>query len=588
VIRLAKTFIFIVMFLSFSFFASKVDASLTFGDEYLFFPEREGAYGVFGWSIISSDKLDSYHFVIVYPDPDNFDYGTARIGTISGDTISYGPKHVFNSDAPINQPTPYSWVREGSPSLVASLDSTHFVVIYGRYCTLTANEEYPGTARIGTISGDTIAFGSEYVFKQGNVGHSAISSLDATHFVITYDGKVKIGEVSGDTISYGSEYAFDTGRTYDISVSPLDSSRFVVAYADAAHHVSGWNAPFTWRGSARIGTVSGKTITFGDEYRFVGKTDNAKHISVSALDSNRFVVVYSYEGPYTTMGYEGHLKIGTVSGNTISFGSKFKFYGSPNTSISSCRLDATHFALTYAQLAPAAAGGYAKVGEVLADNSISFHGGGGFIKVGAAYFPSIFSLDNNRFLITYRHKTDQEGWEREWYQGAAKIGTYSFSAPTPTPTPEPGSANLNLKIRFEGVDQQRSSKTVKVVLKKGGTVINSFENIAVSADVSGVYTANLTNLDPGTYDVLIKGWAHLQKKFEGVVLEAGENDIDWSRTVLLAGDIDDNNKINIQDLGVLSRDYRESSSPADFNLDGIVNIQDFTHIAINYRKTGDE
>jgi hypothetical protein len=147
---------------------------------------------------------------------------------------------------------------------------------------------------------------------------------------------------------------------------------------------------------------------------------------------------------------------------------------------------------------------------------------------------------------------------------------------------------LSFKVKFEGIEENKGDREVKITLKQGGSLVDVFENVGVSGDRYGVYSATLMNLDPGTYDVFIKGWVHLQKKFTDVILNKGDNHQDWSDTELLTGDADNNNQINIQDLGVLARDYRESSSPADFNLDGIVNIQDFRYIAINYRKTGEE
>jgi hypothetical protein len=147
---------------------------------------------------------------------------------------------------------------------------------------------------------------------------------------------------------------------------------------------------------------------------------------------------------------------------------------------------------------------------------------------------------------------------------------------------------LSFKVKFEGIEEPRPDRTVRVTLKQRETVVETFENVGVRADENGFYSATLMNLDPGNYDILIKGWAHLQKKFERVPLSEGSNSQDWSTTELKAGDTDDNNEINIQDLGTLARDYRQTDSLADFNLDGLVNIQDFRYIAINYRAQGED
>ncbi len=160
--------------------------------------------------------------------------------------------------------------------------------------------------------------------------------------------------------------------------------------------------------------------------------------------------------------------------------------------------------------------------------------------------------------------------------------------PTPTPTPEPGKAHLTLKVKFQGINQQRPAKIVKVLLKQGDQEKYSFASLEVSSDQNGVYSGTVTNIEPGTYDLFIKGWTHLQKKFAGVVFNQGENTQDWSGGELLTGDATGDDKINIQDFRILVEDYLKSESLADFNLDGKVNIQDFRFLAENYLKEGEK
>ena len=116
-----------------------------------------------------------------------------------------------------------------------------------------------------------------------------------------------------------------------------------------------------------------------------------------------------------------------------------------------------------------------------------------------------------------------------------------------------------------------------------------FENIGVNADQNGLYSGRVMNITPDTYDLDIKGWAHLQKKFEGITLVEGENSQDFSGTELLAGDASGDNRISIQDIRIAVLDYIPNivpNSPADFNLDGLVNIQDIRLIIINYLQEG--
>lgn len=148
--------------------------------------------------------------------------------------------------------------------------------------------------------------------------------------------------------------------------------------------------------------------------------------------------------------------------------------------------------------------------------------------------------------------------------------------------------SLSFKVKLQGIDQQRTNETVKVTLKKGGSTIATHETVSISADENGAYSGSVPNISFDTYDVLVKGWSHLTKKFANISLNQLENSFDWSGTKLTAGDATGDDKINIQDFRILVENYLKGSSIADFNLDGQTNIQDFRFIAENYLKTGEQ
>ena len=134
--------------------------------------------------------------------------------------ISFGSESVFNP-------------ASTDSTSVSALNATHFVVAY----TDDGISDDHGTAVIGSVSGSTITYGSEYVFNPTYTYHSSVSALDATHFVVAYRdagtphyGTAVIGSVSGFSITYGSGNVFNSVTTYPISVSALDATHFVVAY----------------------------------------------------------------------------------------------------------------------------------------------------------------------------------------------------------------------------------------------------------------------------------------------------------------------------------------------------------------------
>jgi hypothetical protein len=338
----------------------------------------------------SVSSLDSSHFVVSYEDGGNSDYGTAIIGTVSGSDISYGSEYVFNSDGTYD-------------ISVSSLDSSHFVVSY----IDSGNSGY-GTAVIGTVSGSDISYGSEYVFNSADTNNIYVSSLDSSHFVVSYSdegnswyGTAIIGTVSGSDISYGSEYVFNSAETDDPSVSSLDSSHFVVSYTDGGN---------SWYGTAVIGTVSGSDISYGSEYVF---NSAETYTSVSSLDSSHFVVSYADEGN----SWYGTAIIGTVSGSDISYGSEYVFNSADTWESPVSFLDSSHFVVSYVDDGNSDYG-TAIIGTV-SGSDISY-GSEYVFNSDYTYDISVSSLDSSHFVVSYSDDGNSD-------YGTAVLGTISGS-----------------------------------------------------------------------------------------------------------------------------------------------------------------
>ncbi|MCP4709833.1 MAG: hypothetical protein GY869_14515, partial [Planctomycetes bacterium] len=240
--------------------------SITYGSRYVFQPTYSPGF-------ISTTALSSTKFVMTYWDDDSSD-GSAVIGDVTGDAITYGEEHVFNPNCSL-------FIS------AAALSSTKFVVAYTD-CDNIDN----GTAVIGDVTGNNITFGPEHVFTSAPFYYSSVAALSTTKFVVAYQdpgssdyGMAVIGDVSGDTITSGAEYVFNSASTGSISATALSPTRFVVAYRNigASNH-----------GMAVIGDVSGDTIDFGAEYTFNSTFPGL--ISAGALSSTRFVVAYQDGG----------------------------------------------------------------------------------------------------------------------------------------------------------------------------------------------------------------------------------------------------------------------------------------------------
>ena len=287
-------------------------SNIGFGSEYVFKSSDISGFQ----QTPAAAALSSTSFVVCYYSD------KCKIGTVSGTTITFGSEYAIPRTGLIL-------------NVVAALSSTSFVVAYHTF----SNPYYYGYAKIGTVSGTTITFGSEYSYATFYVGtyYNSIVALSSTSFVMalpcgaytsTCYGTAIIGTVSGTTITFGSEYVFNAATTGYISAAMLSSTSFAAAYADS-----------TGYGTAIIGTVSGTTISYGSEYVFNAATTG--YISAAMLSSTSFAAAYA-----DSTGY-GTAIIGTVSGTTISYGSEYVFNAATTSYNSVAPLSFASFVVAY-------------------------------------------------------------------------------------------------------------------------------------------------------------------------------------------------------------------------------------------------
>ena len=169
------------------------------------------------------------------------------------------------------------------------------------------------------------------------------------------------------------------------------------------------------------------------------------------------------------------------------------------------------------------------------------------------------------------------------------------NSPTVVSTPLPTTGQLSFSVRFQGINRFRSPKTVDVVVEKEGQEIRVFHDVPLRSDRSGLYSGaiDISGLKMQTYDIFIKGWAHLRKKFAGVNLGAGNNHQDWSNQALLAGDLNDDNLVNGIDLSILLNNIFKSGTSlsgslrGDLNADNFIDGADLSILLSNIFKNGD-
>jgi len=333
----------------------------------------------------STDVLNATHFVIAWLEYNSFGMGPAHaiIGSVSdGDTVTFGTEVQYESND--------SWYN-----VVTALDNTHFVAAYE-----DGGDSLYGKAIVGTVSGgDSISYGNKVVFEAASTAWIEIAALNSTHCVIAYmdngdsgKGTAIVGTISGDSISFGTPVVFEDGTTRDIDIDSLDNTHVVVAYGDDDN--SGY-------GTAVVGTISdGDVLSFGTPV--VYESAGIEYTSVSSLNSTHCVIAYQDEG---NSDY-GTAVVGTISGDSISFGTPQVFESATTNEISTCSLDNTHSVIAYQD------GGDSNYGKgiiaSISDTSISFNDPVQF-EASESDFNSAASFNSTHFVVGFWAWGSEEG-----------------------------------------------------------------------------------------------------------------------------------------------------------------------------------
>ena len=274
--------------------------SITFGTPVTFTSSRTFAANM-GCAFDSGNNK----VVIGYRDRDASDHGYGIVGTVSGTSISFGSATRFSASSTLIVKVVYD----------SNAERIVFVFEDG------GDNNY-GKTIVGTVSGTSISFSSEgnQTFKSANVDYyDATFDSSNNKVVIAYKassaGKAIVGTVdtSDDTMTFGSEVEFySSSIEWTKTVFDSTNNKVIVVYSDASLY-----------GDAIVGTVSGTSISFGSATKINGSAQT-QHLGL-AYDSNAEKIVVSYQ--HSAGGDDGELRVGTVSGSSITFGSAIDFDG---------------------------------------------------------------------------------------------------------------------------------------------------------------------------------------------------------------------------------------------------------------------
>jgi hypothetical protein len=236
---------------------------------------------------------DTYKAIVVYKDGGNSNYGTANVGTVSGTSISFGTRVVYESASVFWNAATYDTAAD--KVVIAYRDSGN------------GNK---GTAIVGTVSGTAISFGSAVEIDGGESNRIGIT-FDTTNnkVIIVYQGsgiEIISGTVSGTSISFGSSTQLTSSGTNNyigIAYNPTDD-RFLVAF-----HASSASGILT----LQAGNTSGSGFAVGSAVTVSGT--NASYPSI-AYDSSAGIFNVAYQDQNNSS--KGYVVPVTVSGTAVS------------------------------------------------------------------------------------------------------------------------------------------------------------------------------------------------------------------------------------------------------------------------------
>ena len=269
-------------------------------------------------------------------------------GTVTAVAESSGTGTVIPASS---SPQALSAYQDAWFSIAFSPNSANVFVLAYRE---TSGGSRRGSCVIGTVSGTSISFSSVFVFNSNDSYYIdiAFDPSNPTTFAVAYTdivnnsnyaGTVRLGTISNNnSISYGSSVSYQyTGNTTQLwnSVDFIASGKLVIAYNSTASPAY----------SARVleATVSGTTISINSIVVFLAYAESME-LKADPNAANTFVVVSRKTGG----GTQTYAYVGTVSGNTISIGTKTIVYSSgspPGVHLSFDPNTANKFVITYIQ-----------------------------------------------------------------------------------------------------------------------------------------------------------------------------------------------------------------------------------------------
>ena len=262
----------------------------------------------------------------------------------------------------------------------------------------------PGYVVMGSITGTGVTYGTPAEFNSGNTQHVGITYDTTNNKVIvafqdsgdSNKGKVIVGTVTGTAVTFGTEKQFENGNTQLTSVVFDDSKdKIVITYQDTGD---------SYYGKSVVGVVNpaDNQVDVGSVVEWNSAT--TEYIT-STFDSTNNKVIVAY-----TQSSNAYMRVGVVTGMSVSFGSAVQFNsggaqynnGTPMIYVPSIDKVLTAYR----------DGGNSNYGTIIAGtvsgNSISF-GSETVFETSNIYDPSLaYNTRTNNIVVAYRDAGDND------------------------------------------------------------------------------------------------------------------------------------------------------------------------------------
>ena len=272
------------------------------------------------------------------------------VGTISGTNISFGGKVSVDGDGS----------NQAYNANVSYLANDKVLVSYGKKVGLTTYRE--GFATVGEVSGTSISYAGSLNKFADNIEWLSATPISSSKVLLSYvdqndhaTGKCRVADISGTTVTFGTEVTFNSNSTNEIS-SAYDSvnDKVIISYltgnqgTNKVATISGTNVTLSnatvfnsstglhttvydsinqkavivfydngnsGRMTARVATISSNgTVTYGDKVQMTYAFDNERLTSTFDSVNGKIIIATTNESIN-----QGMIRVGTVSGTTISF-----------------------------------------------------------------------------------------------------------------------------------------------------------------------------------------------------------------------------------------------------------------------------